>query len=151
MSKSTAPNLETAISGFQQMIEVMKTQKASWMNYVNLQNSGDFDIIKILTSAFFMQAIANKQEFINYRDSVKIDTKKLFSSLESNRAILLYETLDLITSDMQRLYLIGADTAFFIRGDSYFEQYNVVRHIVQVLTFDRALFENSIKQMLSSI
>lgn len=142
-SKST----ENAITGFQQMLDLMKNQKASWTNYVNFQNQGeDFDVIRLLTSAFFMQAIANKQELINYRDSIKIDTKKLFSSLENNKAILLYETSDYLYDETQRLYLIGMDTAFFVKGKSYSE-----RCVVQVLTFDRALFEGPIKQILSSI
>lgn len=142
-SKST----ENAITGFQQVLDLMKNQKASWTNYINFQNQGeDFDVIRLLISAFFMQAIANKQELINYRDSIKIDTKKLFSYLENNRAILLYETLDYLNDETQRLYLIGMDTAFFVKGKSYSERY-----IVQVLTFDRDLFEGPIKQMLSSI
>lgn len=144
MSKSTTPNLETAISGFQQMIEVMKTQKSSWTNYLTVQNSGDFVPFRILESAFFMQAICNKEHYIKYNDRFSVEIADICSLLDKDKYTLLYEK-DL-SGYKEFLYMCGGNTILLIEESLYSDFSNVE---VSVLTFDRSLLEDQIKPMLN--
>lgn len=144
----TKPTLDTAMSGFSQLFEAMKNQSTSWMNYINLQGqNGNFDILRILKSAFFMQALATRQLFLDYSDRTKIDLKELESFLEKNKSVLVYMAEDNINTTVttQRLYLYGTDTVFYIdkkHRDEWFD--------ISILTFDPSLLEGSIKKILHS-
>lgn len=145
MSKSTTPNLETAISGFQQMIEVMKTQKSSWTNYLTVQNSGDFVPFRILESAFFMQALANKQTLINYHDVIHSSNIYKILAETKDKGTLIYQMKSNLAA--QYLYMIGNETILFIDFKSFYND----PCVTQVLTFDQALFDDFIKPMLNKL
>ncbi len=139
-SKST----ENAIAGFQQMFELIKNQKASWINYVNLQNQGEnFDIIKLLKSAFFMQAIANKQTLIDYYDCIRVKDTDLFLDLD-DKFFLLYE-YNTSSFDRERLYITNVDTIIFLKNRSNKNGWFLD---IYVLTFDRSLLEDTIKPLI---
>ena len=141
------PTLETAISGFQHVFEQMKNQSASWMHYVNLQ-SGDFDMIKALRSAFFMQALHSKQLFVEYTSNVKLSSislKDFRGILQKNKALCIYEYL---TGLSECIYILGENTIIHLKiGDDTYQ--NVIH--VHVLTFDKNLLDSSIKQMLDDL
>lgn len=143
MTKTTA---ETALSGFQQLFDQMKTQQASWTNYINIQAGNSFDLIRMLRSAFFMQAMTNKQLFVDYSDCVKINVTSLCSSLEKNTGLLIYSSESNINKPSKEyLYLMGTGTAILLKS-----QISSDWSDIYVLTFDNSLFEGSIKQMLHS-
>lgn len=160
MNKSIKPTAETALAGFQHLFDQMKSQKASWTNFINIQGqTGSFDMIRMLRSAFFMQAMTNQQLFVDYSDCVKINVSSLCKSMDANSGVLIYNSqsnnsgvfdynsqLNIDKPSVEYLYLMGADTAIFLKSKETTMDWSDI----YVLTFNRSLLQGTIKQMLNT-
>lgn len=149
MSTKSAPKPMTrdAVSMFSQLVENMKSQ-TSWITYINIQNqTGDFDLQRILKSAFFMYAMATRQMFTQYTDVVEIKLEVLQKSLEDYKGSLVYVRQEACMPDsnstIEQLFLMGDFTVVVLRKRSY------DLTDIYVLTFDRKLLEELIKKILN--
>lgn len=138
------PTTENAAAMFSQLFENMKGQ-TSWITYINIQGqTGDFDLRRMLKSAFFMHAMATRQMFTHYTDVVNIRLENLQKSLEEHKGFLVYSAQESSEQDaIEQLFLVGDATAVILRKRSYDAT------DIYVLTFDRKFLEESIKKILN--
>lgn len=143
------PTTENAAAMFSQLFENMKGQ-TSWVTYINIQGqTGDFNLCRMLKSAFFMHAMATRQMFTHYTDVVNIKLGDLQKSLEDHKGFLVYAhqeapyTPESANAAVEQLFLVGESTAVVLRKRSYDAT------DIYVLTFDRKFLEESIKKILN--
>lgn len=129
------------LAGFQELFEKMKKQPVSWVNYINVQGQGgNFDLFKILKSAFIMQAIANRQLLLEFSVLSRMSEAEFQTFFEKENAILIYDLRSEDHKDSQQLFLLGDKTVLFLKKEK------LGWTSVCVLTFDQ-VFEKSFKQM----
>ena len=139
------PTTENAAAMFSQLFENMKGQ-TSWMTYINIQGqTGDFDLCRMLKSAFFMHAMATRQMFTQYTDVVNVKLRDLQKSFENHKGFLVYSHQESPESSnpVEQLFLVGESTAVVLRKRS------CDATDIYVLTFDRKFLEESIKKILN--
>lgn len=138
-----------AASMFSQLFENMKGQ-TSWITYINIQGqTGNFDLHRILKSAFFMHALSARQTFTQYTDVIQLKMKDLQKLFEDHKGFLVYSHQEppfvpgSTNNTIEQLFLVGDSTAVVLRKRSYDST------DIYVLTFDQKFLEESIKKILN--